>query len=487
MKTRVLTGTILTFSICAGPMFAQTAADLEQVNRQLQDLKAAFEKQQRELREAFEKRLQEQQTKIESLQKQLEARTNLPPESHPPAVESKSDSEARLTAPAWSPTQPIRIGSARNYLNLSLDALMAAGSSTANDIPVLEPGGHDPNQRGFTLQGLETVFEGMVDPYFRAQANLSFQLNSNAESTFEVEEAYGETMSLPFNLQVKAGQYLEDFGRINTTHPHSWDFVDIPLVNARLLGPDGLRSLGARVSWLAPTPFYSELFLSVANSQGETAYSFRYDHDGQPFMGRPTIDRAVDSLSDMLFLPRYAVSFDLPHSQTLLAGVSAAVGPNSSGTDTATQILGVDLFWKWKSPRQHAGFPFVTWQTEGMIRRYEAGAYGGDATTPALPGETVYDYGVYSQVAWGFRQGWVVALRGDYVFPGATAIYEQILGPDPSRAPRWRISPSLTFYPSEFSKLRLQYNFDDRQGIGTDNSVWLQLELLIGSHAAHKF
>lgn len=65
--------------------------------------------------------------------------------------------------------------------------------------------------------------------------------------------------------------------------------------------------------------------------------------------------------------------------------------------------------------------------------------------------------------------------------------YEALFGADPDRATRWRISPNLTWYPSEFSKVRLQYNYDDRDRIGADHSVWLQFEFLLGAHAAHKF
>jgi len=58
---------------------------------------------------------------------------------------------------------------------------------------------------------------------------------------------------------------------------------------------------------------------------------------------------------------------------------------------------------------------------------------------------------------------------------------------DPLRNDRWRLSPNLTWYPSEYSKLRLQYNYDDRADIGVDHSVWFQFEFLLGAHAAHKF
>lgn len=387
--------------------------------------------------------------------------------------------------PGTAPNQPLRLGSAQNYLNLSLDALFAAGWTTAEDVESLETGGHDPNQRGFTLQNLEAVFEGKVDPYFRGQANVVLQIDAEGETKIEAEEAYLETMSLLWNLQVKAGQFFTEFGRLNPTHPHTWDFIDQPLVNGRFLGPDGLRNPGARISWLTPTPFYSEVFLAVQNSQGETAQSFRNDNEDEPFFGRPVEQGRMKGGGDLLFAPRYAMSFDLSDSQTLLTGASAAFGPNGTGGDT--QIYGVDAFWKWKPVNHHGGFPFVSWQTEAMLRRFEADAFPGDATIPALPRETLTDYGFYSQVSYGFKKGWVASLRGDYLNKTDTADYERIIGIDPDRDRRWRISPALTWYPSEFSKVRLQYNYDDRAHIGEDHSVWVQFEFLLGTHAAHKF
>jgi len=111
----------------------------------------------------------------------------------------------------------------------------------------------------------------------------------------------------------------------------------------------------------------------------------------------------------------------------------------------------------------------------------------GDGVPDFVPGETLTDWGLYSQVLYGFRPGWVAGLRGDYVTRSKSAAYEVLYGADPNRATRWRISPNLTWYPTEFSKLRLQYNYDDRGRIGQDHSVWLQFEFLLGAHAAHKF
>jgi hypothetical protein len=318
-------------------------------------------------------------------------------------------------------------------------------------------------------------------------------------------------------LQVRAGQMFSDFGRINSQHPHTWGFVDSPLVSARLLGPDGLRNPGVRLSWLTPLPFFAELSLGIQDSQGETAASFRSEgpaYAGVPLGFRPSFnDRGVKGFGDLLYTPRLTTSFDLTDQQTLVLGSSAAFGPNSSGSagDTTTQIYGLDAYWKWKPAKSEGGFPFVSWQTEAMVRRYQLGAFNwdlngnsaadtGEVINPAtglpatLPRETVTDWGFYTQWLYGFHKGWVAGLRMDYV-AGNNANYEGMgltldgapLGRDLTRGERWRISPNLTWFPTEFSKLRLQYNYDYRHDIGPDHSVWLQIEFSLGAHAAHKF
>jgi hypothetical protein len=430
----------------------------------------------------------------------------------------------------WRPSDPLRIGSGNVYMDVGLVGTFAAGGSTAQDIEgETQLGGHDPNQRGFTVQGVELNLSGAVDPYFRGNVNVLYALDADNESFLELEEAWLETMTLPLSLQVRAGQIFTGFGRHNATHVHTWGFVDAPLVNGRFLGPDGLRNPGARVSWLMPLPFYSDLSVAIQNSQGETATAFRgelgHGHDDEddehlPFAFRfPENDRGVRNVDDMLLSGRYAASVDLSSSVTLLAGVSGAFGPNNSGdagADTRTQLYGADLLLKWRGARQAAGFPFVEWQTEVMMRRYEAGGFdwgdvagtgefgGGvlvdpDALVPVvLASERLEDYGLYTQFLYGFRRGWVAGLRLDYLW-GDEAEYEKAglllaadsgtepAGPDVTRASRWRVSPNLTWYPTEYSKIRLQYNYDDRRYVGTDHSVWLQFEFILGAHAAHKF
>jgi len=461
------------------------AAPPRGVRAQSEELRRELEAMRKQLKQ-MQKQLEKQQQLIDKLsaEKQLPAPAAAAAATSPPSQPPSPAPAPEKAREPWSPTQPITLLSgARAYLNLSFDALMDFGWSTTPDVTAIERGDHDPLQRGFTLPNEEIFLDGAVDPYFKGVADIVFKLDQDNATEVELEEVYLTTSSLPWNLQAKAGQFFSEFGRINQQHPHAWDFVDQPLVIGRMFGPEGLRNPGARLSWLVPTPFYSELFLTAQNSHGDTAFSFRNTEDA--LFGRTPVDRPVRNPGDLLYVPRYVASYDLTDSQTIVAGVSGAFGPNASATDTRTQIYGADLYWKWKPPWQSGGFPFLSWQTEALGRRYEAGAglleRAGMATV-ALPRETLFDWGVYSQLLYGFRPRWVAGLRGDWV-SGDRGTFS----PDENRADRFRISPDLTFYPTEFSKLRLQYNYDHGQLRGDDSSVWMQVEFLLGSHAAHKF
>src|SRR6266567_2509331 len=381
-------------------------------------------------------------------------------------------------------TQPITIGGGRNYMNISFDGLFALAYSSARDLNHIEVGDHDPQQRGFNARNTELALDGAVDPYFEGFANIVFKLDNDNETEVEVEEAFMQTTSLPFNLQLKGGQFFAAFGRLNPTHPHTWDFADTPLVNGLFLGPDGLRGVGAQGSWTLPLPWYSQLIFASQNGRGSTGFSFRNPGDDGMFFDRITTDREVRGLQDFVWIPRFENSFNLSETQTVLAGVSGAFGSNETGANSRTQIYGADLLYKWKSARAEGGFPFVKWQTEFMYRRFEAG-HGANDTFPVA--ETFHDWGMYSQILWGFRKGWVAGIRGDYVHMQNSRFTNDL-----DRQSRSRISANLTWYPTEFSKIRLQYNHDFLDDTfflaGRDvDSVFLQFEFILGAHGAHKF
>ena len=369
----------------------------------------------------------------------------------------------------------------QGFMNVGFVGMVDFGWSTEPDVASLQLGAHDPKVRGFTIPNAELALNGAVDPFFQGFSAFVYQVDEEGETGVELEEMYFLTMSLPWNLQLKGGQFFAEFGRHNPQHPHSWAFVDQPLVLTRLLGPDGLRSQGARLSWLMPTAWYVDAMLSVLNSAGEAAFSFRSEESSE-IHGGVVAGRDVQGVGELLLLPRIATSVDLTDTQTVLAGISGAFGPNNSGPGARTRVFGVDVFWRWRSAFAFQGFPFVSFQAEALGRQYEAvERESPEDPDVALPSETLRDWGTYAEILWGIRPRWVAGVRGDLV-SGEDAAFESDLRKD-----RYRLSPSVTWYPSEFSKVRLQYNLDHREGLGTDHSVWMQAEFILGAHAAHQF
>ncbi len=467
---------------------------------QVQQLKLQLQQMQAE----FEKARQQQQAQIDALTRKLAELSAAQPAAVA-AAPAKTDEQKKLeqelagglstaapakpavAAPEPAPAPAIASGARGSsaYMNISYDALVVGGWSTAADPSAqVELGDHDPIKRGFALRNGEIAVDGAIDPYFKGFANIVLKLDANNNTEIELEESFLQSTSLPNNLQLKIGQFFAGFGRQNAQHPHTWNFVDQPLILGRTFGPDGLRSVGAQLSWLAPTPFYTEAFLGVFDGQGGTAFSFR--NPGEPdafgvnrYAGRITTDRTLRGAQDLLVVPRLASSFELSDDTTLLVGLSGAFGPNETGPHRRTRIYGADFFWKWKPANASQGFPYVTWQTEALYRSFEAAA----DPLALLPAETLCDYGVYSQVIYGFVPRWNAGLRFDYVSGNSAAAD---LG-DSRRGRRYRISPELTFLPSEFSKIRLQFNHDNSDLFGNADSVWMQFEFGLGAHAAHKY
>jgi len=369
----------------------------------------------------------------------------------------------------------------KNPMDIGLSTLFAAGvASKGNEtISNLQGGGHDPSKIGFTLQNLELTLGGAVDPFFDAQTNIIMLLNDDGEAIVEIEEAFLLTKQLPAGLQIKAGQYYTEFGRHNTLHPHSWAFVDQPIVLSRLLGGDGLRSQGARVSWLSPLPWYAELFFGIQNAKGATGGSFlagEHGH-GEESETEDAIEYSIDGPEDFLYSARWLNGLDLNDNVSANLGFSGVWGPNANGVefnkDLRTAIYGTDLYLKWQATNSSRGFPFVSWYTEYLFRSYEE--IEEDVFTRK-------DTGWFSQLNYGFKPGWVAGLRLEMA--DSNEHDKHAIDGDE----RFRTALSLTWLPTEFSKIRLQYNYDDAHHVGEDvHLLWLQFGYNLGSHAAHVF
>lgn len=326
----------------------------------------------------------------------------------------------------------------------------------------MQSGGHDPTTNGFNLQQVELSLGGAVDPYFRYDGNLVF-------SAFgvEVEEAFATTLALPARLQVRAGQLLTRFGRHNPTHPHSWAFVDQPFPIGRVFGGEGNRGLGVEASWLAPLPWSVELVVSETMAGGEST--------ARSFYG--ATDLGVSSPQDLQGTAALKQFFPLGTDTSLAWGLSFATGPNATGRANRTEIYGTDLFLKYR-PLSGGRSTVVSLEGEALWRRRQ------------VPEDVLADWSAFSQVQWRFLPRWGVAGRHEWGSPARGLDGEVADDPlDPTwTADRHRAAAALTFWPTEFSRLRLQGSADLGGWLETpEYAAFLALEVSAGAHGAHAF
>lgn len=518
---RASTGRGLVAAACALTLLNVTSAQpptteaernrqkLEELIRQNQELQRQIDELRRAMEAADQIKVQTTPVPARAAQPTTPPANPSPAPAQPPATKPQSPQDALDAALVEEPAKPTglefqpvskdlfstKIGnSTLRLMDISLVADMAAGWSSESDdsLSTLQGGDHDPKKRGFTLQAAELGLAGAVDPYFYAQANIAYKVDPLVgETEVELEEMFAQTTSLPWGLQVKAGQYLTEFGLSNPTHPHTWDWLDQPIVNSRFFGGDGMRGVGARVGWLTPLPWYSNVIVGVQNSNGETMTSFYASEDvfaERAIGGRPFVTNHTSGVDQLAYSARWENFFELSDEVTLKAGVSAAFGPNPTGEDVQTQIYGADFKLKWRPSNNDRGWPFIIWQTEVMARNYEAAAYA-DPTNSAndLAGTTLHDWGFYTQLLYGFTPNWAAGVRVDVDGGNGDSVGGRDY--DPFRDDRTRLSPLLVWDLSEFSRLRLQYNHDWADHIegGDADSIYLGLEVLFGAHPAHSY
>jgi hypothetical protein len=404
--------------------------------------------------------------------------------------------------PALPPSQDH--APAMRLIDLSLAVMGVAGVSTATDaeLETLKEGGHDPTRRGFTLQAAELSLSGIVDPYFAAEAHIA----ASPAHGVELEEAFITTTTLPYGLEAKAGYALIEFGRVNHAHAHAWTWIDQPVIASRLLGGDGSRSSGARLAWLAPLGWYSQVTVGAYNADDDSLVSFQgagdeEDHGDAPERtvgGRLRADDlSTGSMADLAYLVRWENAADIAGVETKL-GLSWLGGPNAAGNANRSDLYGADLVIG--ATPTSGPFTNIKVTVEGMYRRAtvpdsaEAGAdeLSGTVDDVMVPAGTLHDWGLYAQVELGLTERWLAGVRGEYASASGDSVEQTgLIDPatDALRDTRYRVSPLIAFRPSEFSRLRLQYDYDLAEHLadGPAHSVWLGLDVLIGSHPAHGF
>lgn len=396
-------------------------------------------------------------------------------------------------------SDPVRL----SFADLSADLQIATGGSSVDDSTLLnlQGGHHDPRKRGFTFQGLELGMQGAIDPYISLDAAIHYTIDAATnESAFEMVEAFLTSSQLPLGLHDKgihleAGQMLTEFGNHNPTHLHERNWMDKPVINTRIFGSDGMRGMGMRVGVDKPTSWLSRLHLGIQDASGDTMTSFNYSNAGETIGSISAVENEVKSLEDFVYLIRAEKDIAGPTGETnWVIGTSGLCGPNATGAGSRTIVLGADINMKWIPRENDDGWPYLIWQTEVMRRRFGLGEGApGDGLGGAMQigedgiseSDNLMDWGGYSQVLWGYRKNLAIGLRYEYASGSSSPVDSSS---DPLRDDRQRISPVLIWTPTEFSRFRLQYNYDLAEHLDESpvHSIWVGMEVHFGEHTARQ-
>jgi hypothetical protein len=383
--------------------------------------------------------------------KKLKAKRSAPPPPPEPSVEelTQADIDEVETAMAQEES-PTVAGSDRSAMLPGI-ALIGNMSALERDISnelyghYSIPGFVDEAEelpfnpeRGFNLNYAELEIFSTIGPYLDMDS--AFHISQEG---LEIGELFVTTRTLPYSLRLKAGKFKSDFGRINSKHQHAWSFSSFPLVFEGFFGHEGLSDEGVQLQWVAPTDLY--LMAGAEAMSGNNEVSFG-DADGI-----------------RLFTGYLKSSFDLSDTTTMLAGVSYMQGKNEFGD---TKIYGGDLTLK-SSFDSYSG---IRWQTELLYREkaMEDGTTGDQA-------------GLYSELIYDYNQNWSAGIRYDTLYKN---LYDT---PEPLD----RYTAMVLYKPFEFSKLRLQYTYDQSkyfEGEQQDiHEILLDLTFEVGAHGAHAF
>lgn len=446
--------TILIFSISAGNTLASDS-EIELLKKQMKQMEKNMELMNQKI---FE--LEEKNRRLETEAEKNKGNEEIVVEEQSEVVVETEEPEGQTFLSRFHQTFNPEI---------SVIGIFAAAYYSDDDPVVFAE--NDPEDTGFNLQELEIGFQAYVDSYFRFDAFLSI----NREG-LEIEEAYATTLlSLPANSQFRMGIIRSKFGRINQLHRHSQNFVTLPIVAAEFLG-EHLNPTSIEANFLIPVPWYMELSALGGSPDVETS-SFARDEDG-------------NDIGLLLYTVHLTNFFEISDSFGISLGGSFATGSNGTEPGNRTNLYGVDFFAKYR-PQQNHPYRELQLQSEFMYRDAETAE--GDRG----------DWGLYAQVVYRFAKRWNTGLRygitdtDDPLTPEDELENEFLAvaseGDDDENGElglfgqQYRVSGMLTFNPTEFSRIRLQYDYLNQDFSNNQHGLFLQFQYAIGAHGAHTY
>ncbi|HZC82657.1 MAG TPA: porin, partial [Nitrospiraceae bacterium] len=461
--------------------------------------------------ENMKKQIAEMEEQLRQLQKKVDEETKAKaaaPEKAKPAadeqrikrLEEKLDAAVSAARTAtkktllseFNPAIGLIIDTIGSYQSRSQSFNRGNGPSAGLGINNGRPAGAD-----FNLRSAELAISADVDPFVRAYAiiNASADATRNDEATLSVEEAAIVTTRLPYNLTVRGGRFFANFGSLSFRHDHDLPFVDRPPSLTTFVGGES-QTNGVEVSWLAPTATYLRFTAAVGNKLGANTQD--------PALNTLNIapNNASRPLNGLTYIGRIQTYFDITDDHNLEVGTSIVETPRADNV-VSIPVPGPPTG---KFERRLVGGDF-------KYRWYPLGSGVRQAFT--LSGEILYDVGdivpggdrrvnIFGQQgrsgAWGgyvyaeyrLSKQWRPGFRFDYfqlqsepmlVTNPGTGLVGSTINRTGNQTDNRTWSPYLTWFPSEFQRLRLQYNRSSAGNARPADEFFLQWTVTLGAHA----
>ena len=280
----------------------------------------------------------------------------------------------------------------------------------------------------------EVSMQSALDPHSSGKIILTF-----SDEEVGVEEGYIYWTGLPGHLRVDVGKFRQQLGDLNRWHLHALPETEYPLVYQRFLGPEGLASVG--LSLYTTLPFSLLKGTHEVWLQGTTANSDPLYAGGR----QPT------------WLFRLQNFWQLNRSTYTQLGFTGTGGNNES-EDLRSRLLGLDFRLTYRPPEA------------GTRREITLRAEGYRLHATQL-GTTTDRYGTFVDLNARLSRRWVLGGR-----------YDWVESPRGIEDTEWRITPSVTWWESEFVFLRLEGEHAESDLEGKRNMLSLQVVFAMGPH-----
>ncbi len=339
-------------------------------------------------------------------------------------------------------------------------------------------------EKGFSLGHSELAISANIDDKFYGKATLAIH-DHEGETEVELEEAFVQTLGLGNGLTLKAGRFYSAVGYLNEQHEHIWDFADAPLIYRGLFG-NQLRDDGLQMTYIAPTDIFLQFGTELFNGSRFPAGGNHEGIGSWSIFANTGGDIGIEHSWQLGLSHWQANDVKDRSSGGHSHGDGAAEMPSFNGD---SKISALDLVYKWApngNPTQRNfkfQFEYFDRRENGVVTMLNSGP----------PEEmTTYDghqSGWYAQTIYQFMPHWRAGLRYDQLNSDNQGSDEGILteaGLDNEGHVPKRYSTMLEWLPSEFSRIRLQFNHDQSYE-NSDNQIFLQYTHSLGSHGAHQF